>query len=127
MADSVKFQSVRGLLTTAEMSAEMRIWHSRWEIVSPMGAATIASWWQSPGTWSGAVFAAFASGCEVSREDLNNATDAEIAVSHPDDEDAHAYLNALKAWVTAPLCATCGRMPQQGGFYGDQCVTCYYE
>lgn len=125
MAEKVMFQ-VRGLLTTGEMVSDMRLWELREELVSARGAATIASWWQSPGTWSGAVFAAFASGCAVSREDLNNATDAEIGLSHPDDEDAQAYLNALKAWVNAPLCETCGKLPQQGGMYGAECAGCYY-
>lgn len=120
----VKFQ-VRGLLTTDEMVADMRTYELKGEIVSPFGAATIASWWQSSGTWSGAVFAAFASGREVSKEDLNNAVDAEIGMSNPDDEDAHAYLNALKAWVNAPLCETCGKLPQAGGMFEAECIGCY--
>lgn len=120
----VNFQ-VRGLLTTAEMSGEMRARELKGEILSPFGAATVASWWQSSGTWSGAVFAAFASGREVSKEDLNNACDAEIGASNPDDEDAHAFLGALKEWVNAPLCETCGKLPQAGGMFEAECVDCY--
>lgn len=121
---TVRFQ-VRGLLTTAEMGAEMRGVELRQEIVSPQGAATIASWWQSPGSWSGAVFAAFASGRDVSREDLLNATDAEIGMANADDQDAQAFLGALRDFCTAPLCETCGKLPQAGGMFEAECVDCY--
>lgn len=120
-----RYQVREGHLTTAEMGPAMEWARREKVIVSDECAVTIAAWWQSSGTWAGSVLAAFASGCEVSQDDLLNAVDVEISESHPDSEDSHAYLGALREWAATAPCVTCGKRPQAGGMFEAECVGCY--
>ncbi len=60
------------------------------------GAATVASWWQSPGR-DGLVFALLAQGTPVPLEDLNDAIRRELPLA--EDPQTRRYLYHLRMWA----------------------------